>query len=63
MGSKQWVKQTYDRLAKGQLINKKEQDSDTSAVICGTKITYCIYRTEYPLGLSPKIWPAAHFVW
>jgi len=32
-------------------------------VICGKKITYCIYRTEYPWGLSPKIRPAAHFLY
>jgi len=33
------------------------------AVICGKEITYYINRTQYPLGLRQKIWPAAHFVW
>ena len=32
-------------------------------MICGKKITYCIYRTEYPWGLSPKIRPATHFLY
>jgi len=33
------------------------------AVICGKEIAHYINRTEHPSGISPKIRPAAHFVW